>query len=175
MNEENSEDCGLKDQESKRRARKKKRMSCYDVAEIIVAKKIRTRTELLFFARQQKQEGKTDLAEFIINRGSKVEADVLQIAWEMEHSEETLKKQNKSRMELLYECLAEECSDGCNRQWITCAKDVLIRNGISVVKFARSIQCGESRQRTRKISQRNVGWAHKLRQNISSQSFKRDL
>ena len=102
-------------------------------------------------------------------------ADVLQIAWKMEHSEETLKKQNKPRMELLYECLAEECSDGCNRQWITCAKDVLIRNGISVVKFARSIQCRGSRQRTRKISQRNVGWAHKLRQNISSQSFKRDL
>ena len=54
MNEENSEE----DQESKRRARKKKRMSCYDVAEIIVAKKIKTRTDLLFFARQQKQEGK---------------------------------------------------------------------------------------------------------------------
>ena len=35
---------------------KKKRMSCYDVAEIVVAKKIKTRTELLFFARQQKQE-----------------------------------------------------------------------------------------------------------------------
>ena len=66
-------------------------------------------------------------------------ADVLQIAWEMEHSEETVKRQNKSRMELLYECLAEECSDVCNRQWITCAKDVLIRNGISVVKFARAI------------------------------------
>ncbi|XP_044166008.1 uncharacterized protein LOC122950000 [Acropora millepora] len=135
VNEENSEE----DQESKRRARKKKRMSCYDVAEIVVAKKIKTRTELLFFARQQKQEGKTDLAEFVINRGSKVVADVLQIAWEMEHSEETLKRQSKSRMELLYECLAEECSDGCNRQWITCAKDVLIRNGISVVKFARSV------------------------------------
>ena len=29
--------------------------------------------------------------------------------------------------------------DGCNHQWITCAKDVLIRKGISVVKFARSI------------------------------------
>ena len=42
-------------------------------------------------------------------------------------------------MELLYECLAEECSDGCNHEWITCAKDALIRNSISVVKFARSI------------------------------------
>ena len=44
-------------------------MSCYDVAEIIVAKKIKTGTGLLFYARQQKQEGKTDLAEFVINRG----------------------------------------------------------------------------------------------------------
>ena len=135
-------------------------MSCYDVAEIIVAKKIKTRTELLFFATQQKQEGKTDLAEFIINQGSKVVADVLQIAWEMEHSEETLKRQNKSRMELLFECLAEECSDGCNRQWITCAKDVLIRNGISVVKFAGSIVESLDKGRGK---YRNVGWAHKLR------------
>ena len=44
-------------------------MSCYDVAEIIVAKKIKTSTGLLFFARQQKQEGKTNLAEFITNPG----------------------------------------------------------------------------------------------------------
>ena len=131
-------------------------MSCYDVAEIIVAKKIKTRTELLFFATQQKQEGKTDF----INQGSKVVADVLQIAWEMEHSEETLKRQNKSRMELLSECLAEECSDGCNRQWITCAKDVLIRNGISVVKFAGSVV--ESLDKGRGKC-RNIGWAHKLR------------
>ena len=44
-------------------------MSCYDVPEIIVAKKIKTVTGLLFYARQQKQEGKTDSAEFITNRG----------------------------------------------------------------------------------------------------------
>ena len=74
-----------------KRIRKEKRMSCYDVAEIMVAKKIKTRTELLFFARQQKQEGKTDLAEFVINQGSKVVADVQKIAWEMNIRRKLLK------------------------------------------------------------------------------------
>ena len=76
--------------------RKKKRMSCYELSEIIVAKNIKTRTELLALVREQKLEGKTDIAEFIVNRGSKVVSDVLQMAWEMEGAKETLERQRKS-------------------------------------------------------------------------------
>ena len=80
--------------------RKKKRMSSYELSEIVVAKRIKTRTELLALAREQKLEGKTDIAEFIINRGPKDVADILESAWEMEDAQKTLERQRKSRLQL---------------------------------------------------------------------------
>ena len=84
-------------------------MSSYELAEIIVAKKIKSYTKLLAFAREQKLEGKTDVAEFVLNRGSKVIAEFLQTAWDMENSQETLQRQKKSHLQLLYDFLHQEC------------------------------------------------------------------
>ena len=47
--------------------KKKKRMSAFELSQIIVENEITTRTELLAFADQQKEEGKTDIAEFVVN------------------------------------------------------------------------------------------------------------
>lgn len=44
---------------------------------------------------EQKLEGENDIAEFILNRGSKVVAEVLETAWEMEGAQETLEQQTK--------------------------------------------------------------------------------
>lgn len=48
--------------------KRSKRLSCYEVSNIILEKKIQNRTELLALASAQKAEGKTDLAEFVMNR-----------------------------------------------------------------------------------------------------------
>lgn len=55
------------DLEASKSPKKKKRLSSYQVSEIIINKNIKTRTELLVLAQQQKQAGKSDLAEFIVN------------------------------------------------------------------------------------------------------------
>ena len=115
-------------------------MSSYELAEIVEAKKIKSYTELLAFAREQKLEGKTDVAEFVLNRGSKVVAEVLQTAWDMENSQETLQRQKKSRLQLLYDSLHQECVPDCHGRWVTCAKEVLSRNDISVSGFAQSVR-----------------------------------
>ena len=49
-------------------------------------------TELPAFAKEQKLEEKTDVGEFLLNRGSKFVAEVLYTAWDMENSRETLRK-----------------------------------------------------------------------------------
>ena len=67
-------------------------MTSYELSEIILAKNIKSRTELLALAREQKLEGKTDIAEFIVNRGAKVVADVLATTWELENSKDNLDK-----------------------------------------------------------------------------------
>ena len=84
------------DADNNKAKRKKKRMTSYELAEIVLAKSIKSRTELLALARQQKLEGKTDIAEFIVNRGVKVVSEVLDTAWEMENLTDDLKRERKS-------------------------------------------------------------------------------
>ena len=121
--------------------RKKKRMSSYELSEIVVAKRIKTRTELLALARELKLEGKTDIAEFIINRGSKVVAEILESAWEMEDAQKTLEWQRKSRLQLLQEARLGECVENCNGDWLVCAREVLAieRNGVEESYFAEQV------------------------------------
>ena len=75
-----------------------------------MAKGIHTRTELLALANLQKREGKSDLAEFVINRGPKVVEETLQAAWEMQKAPEELERGKKSRLEILEETLKCICS-----------------------------------------------------------------
>ena len=116
--------------------RKKKGISSYEISEIIVVKNIKTRTELLALVREKKLEGKTDFAEFIMNRGSEVVAEVLETAWEMEGAQETLERQNKSRIGLLEEARVGKCVERCNGQWLSCAREVLQHNGVEEGYFA---------------------------------------
>ena len=53
-------------------------------------------TELPTFSKEQKLEGKTDVAEFVLNCGSKFFAEVLHTAWYMENFQETLQKNTSS-------------------------------------------------------------------------------
>ena len=52
-----------------KRKKRKKRLTPFELSEIIVEKGIKTRAELLAFANMQKLEGKSDIAEFLANRG----------------------------------------------------------------------------------------------------------
>ena len=98
---------------------------------------------------------------------------VLQTAWDMENSQETRQRQNKSRLQLLYDSLDQECVPDCHGWWVTCAKEVLTRNNISVSGF---VVCSHFvRKRERRTLQYNVNWSYKLRQNISFESFKCDF
>lgn len=67
-------------------------MTPFELSEIIVEKGIRTRTELLAFANKQKLEGKCDIAEFIVNRGPRVVAEVLNTAWGMTNAQDKLER-----------------------------------------------------------------------------------
>ena len=69
--------------ELSKKEKKRKRVSAFEFPKIIVSKGIKRRTDMLALAHMQKNEAKTDMAEFIVNRGSKVVNDVLRTAWEM--------------------------------------------------------------------------------------------
>ena len=78
-------------------------MTPLELSEIIVENGIRTRTELFAFANKQKLEGKCDIAVFIVNRGPRVVAEVLNTTWEMTNAQDKLERSKKTRLELLQE------------------------------------------------------------------------
>lgn len=126
--------------ESKKREKKRKRLSAYEVSEIILSKGLRDRTELLAFSNQQREEGKTDLAEFIVNRGKKVVNEVIDTAWEMESAQKTQERQSKTRIELLNDAHQQECTCTTNSEWHNCALQVLARNNIAVDNFGNCVK-----------------------------------
>ena len=106
-----------KTDENKSNNPRKRRLSTFEVSEIVVEKQIRSVMELHALARKQKSQGKTDLAEFILNRVPRVISDIVKTAWDMENAEVTLQRSRKSRMLQLEEAGERNCVDGCDGQW----------------------------------------------------------
>ena len=120
--------------------RRSQRLSAFEVSNIVISKEIKTRIELLALASAQKAEGKTDLAEFIVNRGSKVVEEVIATAWEMEKASEVLQRRRMTRLELLEKALEDPCKAECNGQWLQCAKELLGWNDVSVDTFTQAVR-----------------------------------
>ena len=115
LHEDSSEAAEKKsaDEKERKSKKRKKRLTPFELSEIIVEKGTRTRTELLAFANKQKLEGKCDIAEFIVNRGPRVVAKVLNTAWEMTNAQDKLERSKKTRLELLQEAALGNCVTGC--------------------------------------------------------------
>jgi len=120
--------------------RKRKRMSAFELSEIITQKQIKSRTQLLALANEQQELGKNDIAEFIINRGSKVVAEILTTAWEMKGAQATLERQAKSRLQLLQEANNAQCTGGCHGMWYILATQILERNDVALTSFAVAVK-----------------------------------
>ena len=58
----------------------------------------------------------------------------------MEESEEKAERSKKTRIEILYSQLCEECVAGCNRRWLEMAVDVFERNNIKQEDFGEAVR-----------------------------------
>lgn len=128
---------------SRRQGKKRKRsprLSMFEVSELAVSKGIKNYLQLLALAKRQKTEGKKDLAEFIVNRGKKAVEEALKLGWEIEESEEKLRRQQMSRMEILENALAGDCTENCGGRWLNMALDILRRNQIERTHFSTAVR-----------------------------------
>lgn len=135
----NVEQTGKKDNTAADRGERNKRLKAFQVSEIVVAKNIKSRTDLLALAHEQKVEGKTDLAEFIVNRGSKIVNEIIATAWEMENAIDAKQRVEKCRLDLLREAAEHKCICKPEQQWYDCATTLLENNRISCEQFAHSV------------------------------------
>ena len=122
-----------------RRAKKQKKLTNVDVAEIIVSKKIHTRTELLQLAHAQKTEGNYHLTEFVLNRGVKKVNELIETTWEMHGAKEKMVRRNKTRMEIIRGFQGKACVPDCNGKWLNAAIEVLTNNDIQIEEFRAAV------------------------------------
>ena len=88
----------------------------------------------------QKAEGKTDLAEFVFNRGNRVVEEVIATSWEMENASDVIERSKLTRLELLEKSLEDPCVDQCNGQWLQCANQILRWNDVSREAFSQAVK-----------------------------------
>ena len=85
-------------------------------------------------------EDKTDLAEFVVNRGIKVVDEIINAAWDLFHADEKLQRLKLSRMDLLKKFSDEPFAEKYNGDWLMCAAEILNNNNVSVESFAKSVR-----------------------------------
>jgi hypothetical protein len=151
-------------QDPGRKRKRKQRLSNYEVGEIAIENNLKTRLQLLAFANAQKKEGKTDLAEFIMNRGKKVVEEMLSTAWEMAGAEAAVERAKLRRVDILRQSMEEECAPECDQQWLQQGLDILERNQINRQEFSTSMKTllTEGRGKYRNVIIR----AYKLREKL---------
>ena len=115
---------------------KVRRLSNFDVSEFMVKNQIKTDTQLFAEAHKQKDDGKTELANFVLNRSTKAIQDLLANTWKMQEAVTKLSRRNISRMDTLHNCMSEDCVEGCNGAWLECATQVLTQNKIHPIYYA---------------------------------------
>ena len=120
--------------------KRSRRLSSFEVSKIIIDKGIRNRTELLALAKVQKAEGKTDLAEFVFNRGNRLVEEVIATSWEMENVSDVIERSKLTRLELLEKSLEDPCVDQCNGRWLQCANQILRWNDVSREPFSQAVK-----------------------------------
>ena len=59
------------------------------MAEFIVKQEIKSETKLLAIANEQREEGKKDLADFVLSRSSKSLNDLIQQTWKMKKASDS--------------------------------------------------------------------------------------
>ena len=119
---------------------RKRQLSVYEVSQLVVTKKIKSRIELLSFAQQQQREGKTDLAQFIANRGSKAVDEAIRVGWELKEAPSLLLRYRQSRLERLQVAFEGDCILNCNKKWLELARNILMRNNIEISEFVGAVR-----------------------------------
>ena len=121
-------------EEPKKKEKKSKRLSNYDVYKYISQNEIQSEDQLYSIAHTQEADGKTDLAVYLLSRSRKSVGELFENANRMNSATATVQRATMNRMQILEAALTKECI--CEGEWLRCAKEVLTNNGIHPFVFA---------------------------------------
>jgi len=95
---------------------------------------LKSEDELFAIAHSQKEEGKKDLANFLLSRSIKSLGDLFESTRRMSNATSTIVRSQMTRMDLIEEAAKKDCI--CNGEWLECANEVLADNGTHPFVFA---------------------------------------
>ena len=131
-------------------APKKKRLTNSELSDFIKEHNIKNYLELLAIAQIRKEEGETDIHEYVLSHQEKYVKELIKKSWDLVQAPENLKKLNLTRMEELEAAAKTNCITGCNKQWLECALELLRLNNIDLPVFSDAlynslIRCGRGK------------------------------
>ena len=115
---------------------KRRRLSNLAVAEALPEKEIKNSQELLALANTQREEGRLELANFVLGRSAKALSELIATTLKMHGASASIAKAKMSQMEMVKEEAAKECKSSCNGLWFECAVEVLHNNKVNKYVFA---------------------------------------
>ena len=121
------------------RNKRKRRLSNLEVADFIVAKNITTVEQIFAKADARKQEGESDLANFLLSRTQKSTEELITKSWMLKQASSEIQRDETTRIEKVRNAATDACIDGCDGSWLECAIEVLSLNGIEIAVFASYI------------------------------------
>jgi hypothetical protein len=124
---------------SRAKCARRSRMTNFEFSQIVRAKNLKTKLELLSFVEKQSAEGKNDMAEFVMNRSQKNVSEIMETTWAMARAPQDLERSCLKRITILERTVNGECIEGCRETWQAQAEDVLQRNGIDKITFMAAI------------------------------------
>ena len=116
-----------------------RRLSNLEVSEFITRNNIKNEDELYAVAFTQKEQGKKDLANFVVSRSQKSLSDLFESTRRIERANAIVQRARMNRMDLIDNALKED-NCVCGGEWFTCANQVLVRNGIHPFVFADRVR-----------------------------------
>ena len=130
---------GQSTMKGKKKNRRERGLTVYEVSQVIEKKNITKRAELVCLAVEQKREGNTRLAESIANRGAKAVDEALSVGKEFREAEAKAIRAKKTRIEILQEAKGSTCVHQCEGEWLEAALELMRLNRIDVSAFCTAI------------------------------------
>ena len=128
-----------------------RRLSNLEVSEFVLKNSVKRDTEIFALAKVRKDEGQTDLANFLLSKSSKALNELIDNTWKMENASHNLHRESLSRIDIIRNKLTEECVANCNKIWLKCALEVLSNNNLHPYVYAdairRSLSLGRGKHR----------------------------
>lgn len=97
-------------------------------------------TQLNALAQEQRDKGKTDLVEFILNRSPPKLSELIQTTWETKGAKKKITRSRKTRMQILNEAVESDGTTAWKGAWLQCATELLNKNGVDIEMFAHLVK-----------------------------------